>query len=204
MRIEKSNGVRASRNGHSEGEYVPVPLSAQPNAAPSPVRAADAAVIVRRISAKSFVGVYIFTLFLYILLFVATQIITNTAPVWLWTAGLAAFFGVWAYAQVTLRSTLYRLHHDRLEIESGIVSRRIENIDLFRVRDVGLKQSLGGRMLNFGDLYIHSTDSSTPDLHVRGIDNPRGYYEELRDRVGSSRASGQTMIIEQGGTMREN
>src|SRR5689334_8031621 len=39
-------------------------------------------------------------------------------------------------------STAYRLFPDRIEVESGLTSRSIENIDLFRVRDVGVKQGL--------------------------------------------------------------
>lgn len=95
----------------------------------------------------------------------------------------------------------YRLYPERLEVEKGVVSRGIDNIELFRIRDVGLRQGILGRMLNVGEVYIHSTDASTPDLVVSGIDQPREFYQALRERVTESRAHRQTMIVEEGGRM---
>lgn len=164
----------------------------------------ETGVIEQRISGKAFVGHFLTLSLLVALALTAWTVINGFIfPI----LGLALspfpFLILWAYMTLATRATVYRLHPERLEVDSGILSRRIENIDLFRVRDVGLRQSLWGRMLDFGDLYIHSTDSSTPDLHVRGISDPRGYYSLFRDRVGNSRANSQTMIVEQGGSLRE-
>lgn len=111
--------------------------------------------------------------------------------------------GVFAYAKLLQIGTAYRLHPDRLEVESGIVTRKIENVELFRIRDVGLRQGLIGRLADVGDIYLHSTDSSTPDLHIRGVQAPRSLYEDLRDRIAASRASARTMIVEQGSPISE-
>ena len=90
----------------------------------------------------------------------------------------------------------YRLFQDRLEIETGLVSRKIENIELFRVRDVGLQQGVLGRVLNIGDVLVHSTDTTASDLHVKAIDDPREFYQQLRELVTQSRAAGRTVIME--------
>lgn len=76
-------------------------------------------------------------------------------------------------------------------------------MELFRVRDVGLRQGLFGRLANYGDIYIHSTNSSTPDLHIRSVDAPKQVYEEIRALVSDSRASHRTMIVEQSGSYDE-
>lgn len=107
------------------------------------------------------------------------------------------------YARLARLGTVYRLYSDRLEIVSGLVSRRIESVDLFRVRDLGLKQGMYGRLANFGDLHIHSTDSSAPDLHLNGIDAPEEFYRQMRQLVDASRAQRQTMILEESQTIRE-
>jgi uncharacterized membrane protein YdbT with pleckstrin-like domain len=101
------------------------------------------------------------------------------------------------YTLLVTRSTKYRLHREALEIERGILSRRIENLQIFRVRDIGLAQSLLGRILKVGDVTITSTDRSSPRLVVRGIDDPRGFYETLRALVAESQAARRTMIVEE-------
>lgn len=111
--------------------------------------------------------------------------------------------GVFVYARLAQAGSRYRLFPDRMEVESGIISRKIENVELFRVRDVGLRQGLLGRMANYGDIYLHSTDSSTPDLHLRSVDAPKEVYEEIRALVSESRAQHRTMIVEQTGRYDE-
>ena len=111
--------------------------------------------------------------------------------------------GVFIYSRLARVGSSYRLYPDRLEIESGILARKIENVELFRVRDVGLRQGLVGRMLNFGDIYIHSTDSSTPDMHVRAIDAPKDLYLQIRELVSSHRSLNRTLIVEEGHALPE-
>src|SRR5688500_11975152 len=101
------------------------------------------------------------------------------------------------YTWLVRISTEHRIFNDSLEVESGIISRRIENIQLFRVRDIGLKQSILGRMLDFGDISIASTDQSNPHFTLRGIDRPRALYQMLRELVAKSQAARRTMIVEE-------
>jgi uncharacterized membrane protein YdbT with pleckstrin-like domain len=159
----------------------------------------DQPILERSISDRAFMGEYL---------------IAGIAAIAL-AAGCLAFFApavpvavvpcavVFARARLARAGTRYRLFADRLEVESGIVSRKIENVDLFRVRDAGLRQGILGRMADFGDVYVHSTDSSTPDLHLHGIEAPREFYQELRDAVSRSRAQGRTLIMEEGRSLPE-
>ncbi len=101
-----------------------------------------------------------------------------------------------ARAWLLQRSRVYRLYPDRLEVESGIVTRRIENLELFRVRDVSMRQGLVGRLLDVGDVQIHSTDASTPDLRAGDINAPAEFYRDLRDRIANARASRRTVMVE--------
>ena len=101
------------------------------------------------------------------------------------------------YGYLVRISTEYRIFSDSLEVESGIIARNIDNIQLFRVRDVGLNQSMLGRMLNVGNVAIASTDQSAPHLVLRGVDNPRDMYETLRELIAKSQAARRTMIVEE-------
>jgi uncharacterized membrane protein YdbT with pleckstrin-like domain len=106
--------------------------------------------------------------------------------------------GVYAYSRLVRISHSYRLYDDRLEIESGLFSKNIDNLELFRVRDVALRQGILGRIADYGDVYLHSTDATSPALHVRGIDAPRDFYQQLRQVVSDSRAKNRTLIVEEG------
>lgn len=153
----------------------------------------------RRISGKAFLGHY----FVAILAGLGIAVICFLSMPALAPLALLPFAGVWVYAWLSQRSNHYRLFPERIEVERGILSRSIENIELFRVRDVGLRQGFFGRMADFGDIYVHSTDSSTPDVHIAGIDAPREFYQTVRDAVGSSRAQHRTLIVEGGAGLPE-
>jgi len=82
-------------------------------------------------------------------------------------------------------------------VESGVISRRIENIQLFRVRDLGLAQSVVNRLAGVGDIIVTSTDQSAPHYRLRGVQDPREVYDRLRELVAKSQATRRTMIVEQ-------
>jgi len=153
----------------------------------------------RRISEKAFYAQYV----LAVLLAVGIAVIAFMVMALLVPLALVPIAAVFIWSRLARAATAYRLFDDRLEVESGLFDRKIENVQLFRVRDVGLRQGILGRLTGFGDVYLHSTDSSTPDMHIRGIDDPRDFYEQLRELVSTSRAASRTLIVEEGAPITE-
>jgi membrane protein YdbS with pleckstrin-like domain len=82
-----------------------------------------------------------------------------------------------------LRATRYRITNQRLTIDSGLVSKRVDDVDLRSIDDVGLEQSPLERMLGVGRLSIVSTDRARPRLELYGIESPRDVRERLRAGV---------------------
>lgn len=74
----------------------------------------------------------------------------------------------------------YALTSERLKIVRGLLSRRVENYELIRIQDIDLKQGVGERMLNIGDIEIRGHDASEPEVVLRNIPNPEEVYEILR------------------------
>ena len=152
-----------------------------------------------RLSFKAFVGLYLILVLAAVLIWwlgftVGRDRIGSGIVVFL---GLLPIVVGFLYTWLIRISTEHRVFHDSLEVESGIVSRRIENIQLFRVRDIGLKQGILARILNFGDITVASTDQSNPHFTLRGIDDPRALYDTLRELVAKSQAARRTMIVEE-------
>ncbi len=85
-----------------------------------------------------------------------------------------------ALAFARLRGMRYRLTNQRLTVESGLFSKRVDDIDLRTLQDVTLEQSAMERLLGIGRLDIVSSDHSRPRLVLIGIRDPRDVRERVR------------------------
>lgn len=76
--------------------------------------------------------------------------------------------------------TSYRLTDRRLIIEKGFFTKRREEIQLYRIRDISLKRNLLERMFGFGDITIYSTDTSSSTYMLRNVRKST----EVSDQIG--------------------
>ncbi len=78
-------------------------------------------------------------------------------------------------------SKLYRVTTRRIVVETGVLSKRLEQIDLYRIADYTVDRPFGQRVLHTGNLLLKTFDKSTPELHVREIKTDVvALYEKLR------------------------
>ena len=98
-------------------------------------------------------------------------------PAWLMALPLAAFL-VPLRMQMRLRFTSLRLHDDHLTVESGFLSRTRRTVDMAKIQDVTVSQTLGQRLLGTGDLRLESAGESGA-MGIRNVDHAR----ELADRI---------------------
>ena len=82
-----------------------------------------------------------------------------------------------------IRTHRYKITRKLIEREQGVLTKRIDALDLSRVKDVELKQSIMERILNIGTIEVFSSDQVSPVLFIEAIPNPRPVYEQLRDAV---------------------
>ncbi|MCD6287822.1 MAG: PH domain-containing protein [Candidatus Hydrogenedentes bacterium] len=81
---------------------------------------------------------------------------------------------------VKTASVSYTLTTERLFVSLGLLSKRIEEVELFRVKDVKVSQTAFERMLRYGDITVYSTDDSMPLFRIRAVSRPVSIKEELR------------------------
>jgi hypothetical protein len=74
----------------------------------------------------------------------------------------------------------YTITSERLKIVHGLLSRRVENYELIRIQDIDLKQGMGERIVNVGDIEIRGHDASEPEVVMRNVSKPEAVYEILR------------------------
>lgn len=90
---------------------------------------------------------------------------------------------IWRGRPYLTIGTRYELSTQRLRVYRGILSNRIEEIELIRVKDSRVKQHAGERMLNVGDISIFSADPTTPLLVLQNVSRPIEVRELLRKAV---------------------
>lgn len=93
------------------------------------------------------------------------------------TLGLA---GIWFWARSL--GSHYKITTSRIVIERGLFSKKLEQIDLYRVEDYVVDLPFGQRMLGTGNLVISTTDRSTKgEVRLDRLrTDVRALYEELR------------------------
>lgn len=79
-----------------------------------------------------------------------------------------------------LKSQRYRITSQRIVIESGVFSRRIEEIDMRTVEDLEFRQSFLDRVLGIGQIAVISSDRSAGRFVLVGLDRPRELRELIR------------------------
>ena len=77
----------------------------------------------------------------------------------------------------------YRLGEDRLFYEKGFLSTTVDDILLYRVRDISVKISFWQRLTGVGTVTVNSSDQTMPVLVMRDIKRPREVKEMLHQQV---------------------
>lgn len=87
------------------------------------------------------------------------------------------------------RSKLYRVTTRRIVVETGVLSKRLEQIDLYRIADYTVDRPFGQRVMGTGNLLLKTFDKSTPELDVHEITTDVvALYEKLRVATEAEKA----------------
>lgn len=97
---------------------------------------------------------------------------------WLIVPAFIAFFK-W----LETKNTEYILTNQRLQILHGILTKRVDDLELFRIKDIAFIQPLLASKFNCGDIVLYSADSSHPVLKLESIHEAHKLRELLRKMV---------------------
>ena len=99
----------------------------------------------------------------------------------LWTDKKRPFFGL------PLSFTRYTLTKDKLIITVQFLYLHEEEIRLYRIMDVTLKQSLLQRLFGVGTIHCCSVDVSSPEFDISSVKMPRKVRYILSEAVDTQR-----------------
>ena len=83
----------------------------------------------------------------------------------------------------------FEITEERLIIKRGIISKSIDEIELYRIKDVRIDFSIVNQLAGIGNLTIASSDETTRDgdLVIAGIERAQERRETLRRLVDAAR-----------------
>ena len=87
------------------------------------------------------------------------------------------------------RSRHYRLTTRRVVVETGVLGKRLEQVDLYRVSDYTVVRPLGQRLLGTGNIVLRTLDKTSPVVAIEGIrTDVVALYEGIRAATEAEKA----------------
>lgn len=99
-------------------------------------------------------------------------------------------------AYLRVRFTQYAITSQRLRITTGVLSRRVDEIELYRVKDYTVVEPFILRLVGMGSIYVASNDVNTPSVVLSGVVNPRSIREKLRTATEARRDQKRVRVAE--------
>ncbi len=100
--------------------------------------------------------------------------------VW-WPLGVPALLLLWTLQRhLTRLATKLSISGDRLRYESGIFSKTSRTMEIHKVQDVRVDQTIGQRMLQVGNLSIETAGDASR-ITIENIDAPQQAAETILD-----------------------
>ena len=83
-------------------------------------------------------------------------------------------------------NTRYTLTDERLKITSGLLTKKVDEIELFRIKDTKVTQTFLNRLVGIGTISVISSDE-TENVIISYLPNSINRREEIRDYSNKSR-----------------
>jgi uncharacterized membrane protein YdbT with pleckstrin-like domain len=98
---------------------------------------------------------------------------------WYWALIVPGLLLAWTLIRnIRLRFTTLALSGGKLRVESGILSKTTETMEISKVQNVRVDQTLMQRMLNIGDLSIETAGEGSRRT-MQGVDRPHQVADQI-------------------------
>jgi len=109
-------------------------------------------------------------------------------------AVLPLIYAFWRF--VKLRAVHYELTTQLVRMRQGLFSRRTDELELYRVKDVTVFEPFWQRMFGLGNIVITTNDASTPQLTLLALPKAGTVREALRTAIEECRDRKRVRIAE--------
>lgn len=84
------------------------------------------------------------------------------------------------FKALKLKMIYYEVTADRIEWSRGILDRRVDNIDMFRVIDLKMRRNLLDCIFGIGTVVLTTTDKSDPEFVFEKVRDCRDLYDAIK------------------------
>jgi uncharacterized membrane protein YdbT with pleckstrin-like domain len=110
----------------------------------------------------------------------------------IFTLGLAL---IWFWFQ--RGGTTYKVTNQRVVIDSGLFSKKLDQLDLYRVNDFVVDRPFGQRLLGTGNIRMTTFDKSSPSVELVALKTDVvALYEVLRKAVETAKQNKGVRIVD--------
>ena len=87
------------------------------------------------------------------------------------------------YHYLRVQTTRWTLTNLRLRYSSGILNKTLDDLELYRIKDITLNQPLLQRLVGLGTVVMVTSDATTPILVLPGIPDSLAVMDKIRHEV---------------------
>ena len=91
----------------------------------------------------------------------------------------------WRY--LIVRCQTFELTNERLRISKGVINQEIDEVELYRVKDILVVRKWWMRMTGLGTIHLDTSDRSMPQIDIHAIRDSLELRESLRKKVEAMR-----------------
>jgi uncharacterized membrane protein YdbT with pleckstrin-like domain len=108
------------------------------------------------------------------------------------TLGIAA-----VYYWLRSSGVRYKVTTRRVIVERGLLSKRLEQVDAYRIKDYVVDRPFGQRLMGTGNLLLITMDTTTPNMEIHGVKTDVvALYDRLRAASEQDRARRGVRIVD--------
>ncbi len=111
---------------------------------------------------------------------ISTSTDLGNVPFWVGVLIIVAGIVYWVFKWLNWKNIVYHVTNDRIEFEHGIFSKSVQNLDMWRIRDVALNQSFVQGIFKLGRVHIELSDQDMPAIEIGPIKGARDLYNKIK------------------------
>jgi hypothetical protein len=92
----------------------------------------------------------------------------------------AAAVIVFLFKIIKLKSVRYKITSDRIEWSRGIMQRRVDNIDMFRIVDMKMERTLPDILVGIGSITLITSDKTDPNFRFEKLRGSKQLYDIIK------------------------
>ncbi|MGE5520363.1 MAG: PH domain-containing protein [Candidatus Dadabacteria bacterium] len=94
---------------------------------------------------------------------------------------LPLFYGFWKWLQV--KATILKITSQRIIISEGVLNKRTNETELYRVRDSCIEEPFFFRLFGIGNIIVYTTDEADNVLRFKAYKKPHWLKDQVRNNA---------------------